>query len=132
MLTLSNFVRKYCGAGYRIVSTGDLTEMQIAEARQDSRFYVNNEGFGFVALPWELTTDKDEERFRNKLKHHCKVPVDTEFYIPLLEQVLDIIDCFWDEPSITIGTDNENVLNDLKATIESLKQGKSRPPVNLG
>ena len=47
----------------RIVSSGDMTELQIAEARQANRFYVDEEtGLGFAAIPWELTTSKDRKR----------------------------------------------------------------------
>lgn len=49
--------------GYRIVSTGDLTVEQIAEARNEDRLFVD-EGtqLGWVALPWELSTIKDKRR----------------------------------------------------------------------
>lgn len=52
-----------CASGsFRIVCTGDLTEFQIAEARAEGRMYVDLNGFGYVLLPWNLTTTKDKER----------------------------------------------------------------------
>lgn len=49
--------------GHRIVSTGDLNEYQIVEARRDNKMFVDPDtGLGWVLLPWELTTDKDRER----------------------------------------------------------------------
>ncbi len=56
------FLKKFCN-GYRIVSTCDLTELQIAEANVEGRLYIEPEGgFGWVALPWELTTVRDWQR----------------------------------------------------------------------
>lgn len=52
----------------RIVSSGDLTELQIAAARADKRFYVNPRGFGFAMLPWDLSTLKDLEREGREVK----------------------------------------------------------------
>lgn len=46
----------------RIVCTGDLTEMQIVEARRENRMYVDPDGIGYVLLPWSLSTRKDKER----------------------------------------------------------------------
>lgn len=49
----------------RIVSSGDLTVLQIAEAQACGRFYVHEPtGYGWAALPWFLTTEKDELRMR--------------------------------------------------------------------
>jgi hypothetical protein len=54
--------------GHRVVSTGDLNEYQIAEARRDNKVFVDPDtGLGWVLLPWELTTDKDRERERKYL-----------------------------------------------------------------
>ena len=62
---MKNFVN-----GYRIVSTGDLTEFQILEAQSEKRIYVEpNGGLGWVALPWDLTTTKDRDREK---KYLCK------------------------------------------------------------
>lgn len=56
------FMKKFVN-GHRIVSTGDLHELQIAEAQVESRMYVEpNGGLGWVALPWELSTVKDKDR----------------------------------------------------------------------
>lgn len=58
--------------GYRIVSTGDLTLQQISEASIEGRLFVDpTSSYGWVALPWSLTTDKDRSRefsFFQKLK----------------------------------------------------------------
>ena len=55
--------------GHRVVSTGDLNEYQIAEARRDGKMFVDEDtGLGWVLLPWELTTDKDREREQKFLK----------------------------------------------------------------
>lgn len=48
--------------GARVVCSGDLTIFQIAEAQACGNWYVNEQGFGFTALPWKLTTDKDKMR----------------------------------------------------------------------
>lgn len=57
------FLMKLAKDDGRIVSTGDLHEMQISEARVNDRMFVDEEtGLGFVILPWALTTDKDKER----------------------------------------------------------------------
>ncbi len=57
------FLRRATDGRHRIVSTGDLHEMQIAEARADGRMYVEpGGGLGWVLLPWGLTTSKDKER----------------------------------------------------------------------
>jgi hypothetical protein len=51
--------------GHRIVSSGDLTTLQIAEAQARKLWYVEpGGGFGWALLPWELTTDKDRQRER--------------------------------------------------------------------
>lgn len=46
----------------RVVSSNDLNQWQISEARSLGNFYVSQEGYGWAALPWELTTDKDRNR----------------------------------------------------------------------
>lgn len=57
-----DFMKKFVN-GYRIVSTGDLNEFQISEAEVNGCLYVEpGGGLGWVALPWELTTDKDKQR----------------------------------------------------------------------
>lgn len=48
--------------GGRIVCTKDLHYMQVAEARSRDYMWVDEDGNGFVFLPWELTTEKDRER----------------------------------------------------------------------
>jgi len=46
----------------RIVCTGDLKHYQISEAQAHNRFHATDDMFGWVLLPWSLTTDKDKER----------------------------------------------------------------------
>lgn len=46
----------------RVVCSGDLTSLQIAEAQASGCWYVNDKGFGFTVLPWSLTTQKDKMR----------------------------------------------------------------------
>jgi len=51
--------------GGRIVNTGDLCHQQISEATADGRIWIDPAtGYGFVMLPWNLTTDEDRERER--------------------------------------------------------------------
>ena len=60
-----DFMKKFVN-DYRIISTGDLTEFQISNARCEDRLYVEpNGGLGWVALPWDLTTTKDKQRELN-------------------------------------------------------------------
>ncbi len=61
METLMALLRQ--GQG-RIVSTSDLNEFQIAEAMSNGTHFTDEDGFGFVMLPWSLTTKKDRERER--------------------------------------------------------------------
>lgn len=54
----------------RIVSSGDLCELQIAEAKALDRFFVDEDtGLGWAILPWDLTTDKDNERHKEMAKN---------------------------------------------------------------
>ena len=56
------FLKKFVD-GHRIVSTGDLTDLQISNAKVEGRMYVEpNGGLGWVALPWDLSTPKDKHR----------------------------------------------------------------------
>ena len=49
--------------GHRIVSTGDLSDLQISNAKVEGRMYVEPDGgLGWVALPWDLSTPKDKHR----------------------------------------------------------------------
>lgn len=57
------FLKRAADGKHRIVSSGDLTLLQIAEARAANLFYVEPSCvFGWALLPWELTTDKDRQR----------------------------------------------------------------------
>lgn len=54
---------KLAGNGGRIVSSNDLTVLQIAEAQACNRFYVDPDtSFGWAVLPWHCTTAKDRSR----------------------------------------------------------------------
>ena len=60
------FLRRCANGNHRIVSTGDLLELQIREASSEDRMFIDDDtGLGFVLLPWELTTDKDRKRERD-------------------------------------------------------------------
>jgi len=49
--------------GGRIVSSKDLTEIQIHTARVNDQFFFNEDtGFGWAVVPWRLNTGKDIER----------------------------------------------------------------------
>lgn len=61
------FMKKFV-SGHRIVATGELTGLQIAEARSDGRFYAEPDGgLGWVALPWHLSTVQDKARESNMI-----------------------------------------------------------------
>lgn len=56
------FLKKAIDKG-RIVSSGELTTLQIAEFQAAGDFYVEpNGGFGWAIVPWDLTTMKDRKR----------------------------------------------------------------------
>lgn len=56
------FLKKFVD-GHRIVSTGDLTDLQISNAKVEGRMYVEPDGgLGWVTLPWDLSTPKDKHR----------------------------------------------------------------------
>lgn len=58
-----NFLRRAASENARIVSTGDLHEIVIAEASAHGRMYVDPEtGLGWVLMPWDISTVKDRER----------------------------------------------------------------------
>lgn len=59
MTTAIEFLRRLAKEGGRIVSTAELTVMQIEDARLNRRIFVDEEtGLGFVLLPWEFRTNK--------------------------------------------------------------------------
>lgn len=58
------FLRRTSAGDGRIVSTADLDQHQIAEARVTGRVFVTPTGLGYVVLPWDLRTAKDAERER--------------------------------------------------------------------
>lgn len=63
----------------RIVSSGDLTEIQIVEFRAYGSFYIDDEtGLGWADVSWELTTDKDRKRefdYFTENKKHTLLPM---------------------------------------------------------
>lgn len=67
--------------GGRIVSSGDLTPLQIAEAQACKRFYVDPAtGLGWAIVPWGCGTAKDAEREacnQKKADDEAKQPPDT-------------------------------------------------------
>jgi hypothetical protein len=57
------FLKRACDGKHRIVSSGDLTTIQIAEFQAAKLFYVEpGGGMGWALVPWELTTPKDRQR----------------------------------------------------------------------
>ena len=56
------FLAKAVAVGGRIVSSNDLNEWQLSEARVLGNWWVSSEGFGWAILPWSLTTDQDRNR----------------------------------------------------------------------
>ena len=63
--TAAEFFLRAVGIGGRVVSSNDLNEWQISEARVKGLFWISEEGFGWAILPWELTTDRDRNRERS-------------------------------------------------------------------
>lgn len=53
--------------GGRVVSSNDLNQFQISESQAAGRWYVDQNGFGWAVLPWDLTTDRDRNREREYL-----------------------------------------------------------------
>lgn len=71
------FLRR-CDGTHRIVSSSDLTPLQLAEARLNKKFFVDKEtGFGWALLPWELTTRKDMKRERELNAARSRIEDDT-------------------------------------------------------
>lgn len=60
------FLRRCDTENARIVSMNDLSTMQIAEAKAKGRAFVDENGFGFALLPWDLSTKHDIDRERAK------------------------------------------------------------------
>jgi hypothetical protein len=59
---LLDFLKRAGNEG-RIISSNDLTELQMCEARTTGRWYVDPDtGYGWAILPWDLRTKKDAER----------------------------------------------------------------------
>lgn len=58
-MTAANFLTRCAEIGGRIVCTGDLSVFQIAEARVEDRMYVDDRGYGYVILPWDLRCIRD-------------------------------------------------------------------------
>lgn len=74
----------------RIVSTDDLTELQISEANVDDRIHVTAENYGYVLLPWELTTAKDLEREKQiRSRNHTKAVDQGDVKQKFLDECID-------------------------------------------
>lgn len=59
-----DFLVRAAKQGGRIVSSGDLIQIQIIEAQRNGDFWVDEEtGLGFAILPWKLTTMNDNDRY---------------------------------------------------------------------
>ena len=68
-MTALEFLRRAAEGNHRIVSSGDLHEMQISEAQANNLFFVDDEtGLGWALVPWELTTEKDRNREEDYFK----------------------------------------------------------------
>lgn len=59
MATLQELLSMCASGDGRIVSTGELTELQIADARANNRMFVDSDGLGYVLLPWGCYCRKD-------------------------------------------------------------------------
>jgi hypothetical protein len=68
MILLEDLLDKAAKGEGRIISTGDLTQLQIVEAQRTNNMFVDENGLGFVLLPWALTTDKDIQREKELAK----------------------------------------------------------------
>ncbi len=78
------FMRRAASENSRIVSTNDLLDIQIAQARQDGRMLVLQDGLGFVLLPFEISTPKDKSRETSLLRQGDGREIDLEKYrIPM-------------------------------------------------
>lgn len=54
---------KRAGKDGRIVSSGDLTTIQIATFQAADWFFVDPDtGYGWAIVPWDLSTPKDRKR----------------------------------------------------------------------
>lgn len=59
---------KRAGTDGRIVSSGDLTSIQIATFQAHGRFYVEPDGgLGWALVPWDLRVPKDKDRQEGNL-----------------------------------------------------------------
>lgn len=62
MTTIGELLACCANGEGRIVCTGELTELQIAEARKDGRMWVDENSLGYVLLPWDCACAKDLAR----------------------------------------------------------------------
>lgn len=66
------FLKLASDGKHRIVSSGDLTELQIATCRMRGHFYAEpGGGLGWALVPWELSTQKDDMREAGLFKGGC-------------------------------------------------------------
>jgi hypothetical protein len=61
------FLMRAANGEGRIVSSGDLTTLQVADAQSNGRFYVASSGFGWALVPWDLDTPKDRQRSQSRI-----------------------------------------------------------------
>jgi hypothetical protein len=52
-MNANEFLRLLAQSGGRIISTAGLTQAEIDEAREEDRFYVDDDGLGYVYEPPE-------------------------------------------------------------------------------
>ena len=62
-MTAIEFLRRASSGEYRIVSSGDLCNLQISESQANGLFFIDPEtSYGWALVPWAITTKKDRER----------------------------------------------------------------------
>lgn len=58
----------------KIVSSASCTELEISEARVSARFYVDEDGFGFVYFPEDVKSLDDKVKSLEKKVHELSIP----------------------------------------------------------
>lgn len=61
-VTLKSLMLRAMNGGGRLISSNDLREAQIADARADGRMAVIEDGTGWVLLPWSRRTAQEAAR----------------------------------------------------------------------
>lgn len=62
MNNAEEFLHKAAASNGRIVGTGDLLPLQVAEAREEDMIFILPDGQGFAIVPWDISTPKDRQR----------------------------------------------------------------------